>query len=98
MKALTAAEIREVDRLTAERFGISSTQLMENAGAAVANFTLREISRRFESPARQIFVLCGKGNNGGDGFVAARHLRQEVRHTAVILFGSPNELDGDPAL
>ena len=98
MKSLTAAEMREVDRLTTERFGISSTQLMENAGAGVAKFTLHEISLRFQSPARQIVVLCGKGNNGGDGFVAARHLRQEVRHTTVVLFGSAAELSGDPAL
>src|SRR5258708_30480002 len=98
MKSLTAAEMREVDRLTTERFGISSTQLMENAGAAVAEFVLHEISLRFQSPARQIFVLCGKGNNGGDGLVAARHLRQEVRHTTVVLFGSAAELRGDPAL
>src|SRR6266851_5990929 len=98
MKALTAAEMRQVDRLTAERFGISGAQLMENAGAAVANFALREISLRFPSPARQIVVLCGKGNNGGDGLVAARHLRQEVRHTMVVLFGSAAELRGDTAL
>ena len=98
MKALTAVEMREVDRLTTERWSMSSTQLMENAGKAVADFTLHQISLRFQSPARQVFVLCGKGNNGGDGFVAARHLRPEIRHTSVVLFGSPNELRGDPAL
>src|SRR5258708_37528172 len=98
MKTLTAAEMREVDRLTTERFGISSQELMEHAGAAVAEFVLHEISLRFQSPARQIVVLCGKGNNGGDGLVAARHLRQEVRHTTVVLFGSAAELRGEPAL
>jgi hydroxyethylthiazole kinase-like uncharacterized protein yjeF len=98
MKALTAAEMREVDRLTTERFGISGTQLMEHAGKAVADFTLRQISLQFQSPPLQIFVFCGKGNNGGDGFVAARYLRPEIRHTTVILFGSPSELRGDPAL
>ena len=97
MKALTASEMREVDRLTTERFGISGTQLMENAGKAVADFTLHQISLRFQSPARQIMVLCGKGNNGGDGFVVARHLRPEIRHTTVVLFGSVAELRGDPA-
>jgi NAD(P)H-hydrate epimerase len=97
MKALIAAEMREVDRLTTERYGISSTQLMENAGAAVASVTGREISLRFQSPVRQVVVLCGKGNNGGDGFVAARHLRQEIRHTTVFLFGSATDLRGDPA-
>ena len=97
MKALTAAEMREVDRLTTERLAISGTQLMEHAGKAVADFTLQRVSLRFQSPARQVIILCGKGNNGGDGFVAARHLRSEIRHTTVVLFGSPAELRGDPA-
>ncbi len=98
MKALTAAEMREVDRLTTERFGISGTQLMENAGKSVADFVLHQISLRFQSPVRSVVVLCGKGNNGGDGFVAARYLRQEIRHTFTLLFGSPSELKGDAAL
>src|SRR6202007_218434 len=98
MKALTAAEMREVDRLTTERFGISGTQLMENAGKSVAEFVLHPIARAFQSPVRSVVVLCGKGNNGGDGFVAARHLRQEIRHTSVLLFGGPSELNGDAAV
>src|SRR6201993_1611325 len=98
MKALTAAEMREVDRLTTERYGISGTQLMENAGKSVAEFVLHEVSLRFQSPVRSVVVLCGKGNNGGDGFVAARYLRQEIRHTSVLLFGSSSELRGDAAL
>jgi len=98
MKALTAAEMREVDRLTTERFGISGTQLMENAGRSVAEFVLHHTSLQFQSPVRSVVVLCGKGNNGGDGFVAARYLRQEIRHTLVMLFGSPAELKGDAAL
>ena len=97
MKALTASEMREVDRLTTERFGISGTQLMENAGKAVVEFVLHQVSLRFQSPARQVVVLCGKGNNGGDGFAAARHLRPEIRHTTVVLLGSATELRGDPA-
>jgi len=98
MKALTAAEMREVDRLTTERHGISSAQLMENAGKAVAEFVLREISLRLEAPVRRVIVLCGKGNNGGDGLVAARHLREQIRHTTVVMFGKPSELRGDPAV
>src|SRR5258707_6255612 len=98
MKALTAAEMREIDRLTTERFGISGTQLMENAGRSVADFVLHQISLRFQSPVRSVVVLCGKGNNGGDGFVAARYLRQGIRQTLVLLFGSPSELKGDAAL
>ena len=98
MKALTAAEMREVDRLTIERYGTAGTQLMENAGAAVAEAIFRQISARGLAPVRQIVVLCGKGNNGGDGFVAARHLRHEIRRTTVILLGSPAELRDDNAL
>lgn len=98
MKALTAAEMREVDRLTTERFGISGTQLMENAGRSVAEFVLHEVSLRFQSPVRSVVVLCGKGNNGGDGFVAARYLRQEIRQASVLLFGSSSELKGDAVL
>jgi len=98
MKALTAAEMREVDRLTTERFGISGAQLMENAGRSVAEFVLHQASLQFQSPVRSVAVLCGKGNNGGDGFVAARYLRHEIHHTSVLLFGAPSELKGDAAL
>jgi NAD(P)H-hydrate epimerase len=97
MKALTAAEMREVDRLTTERFGVASSQLMENAGRAVAEAVFHRINVR-SAPAGQAMVLCGKGNNGGDGFVAARHLRHEIRHTAVVFLGTPSELRGDVAL
>ena len=69
MKILTADEMRTADRVTTERFGISSLELMEHAGRAVARFILRELPH-----CRHIVVLCGKGNNGGDGLVAARHL------------------------
>jgi ADP-dependent NAD(P)H-hydrate dehydratase / NAD(P)H-hydrate epimerase len=98
MKALTAAEMRDVDRLTTERYGVPSSQLMENAGAAAANVTLREISLHFQSPVRHVVVLCGKGNNGGDGFVAARHLREQIRQTCVVLFSANTELRGDAAM
>lgn len=98
MKALTTAEMREVDRLTTERCGITGTTLMEHAGKAVAEFVLHETALRFQYPLRKAVVLCGKGNNGGDGFVAARYLRQEIRNTVVVLFGSFSQLSGDPAL
>lgn len=97
MKALTAAEMREVDRLTTERYGISQAQLMEHAGKAVAEFVLHEVSRRFAAPVRKVVVLCGKGNNGADGFVAARHLRPELRHVTAVLFGTASEMRGDAA-
>src|SRR2546428_9876974 len=66
MKIVTAAEMREIDRATSERFGVHSLTLMENAGASVADFVLSHYSS-----ARRIVVICGRGNNGGGGFVAA---------------------------
>jgi NAD(P)H-hydrate epimerase len=94
MKALTAAEMREVDRLTTERFGIPSLRLMESAGKHVADAVLREFAP--ELPGR-VTVLCGKGNNGGDGLVAARYLKGAGVDLQVCLFGDPHELRFDAA-
>ncbi len=94
MKILTAAEMREVDRLTTERSGVPSLTLMENAGKSVAEF----IRERFPNfVRRQIVVLCGKGNNGGDGFVAARHLREIGAKPALFFFAAPEEMRGNAA-
>ena len=92
MKALTAAEMREVDRLTSERFGIPGLQLMEAAGKKVADAVLREFSPGLP---QRVTVLCGKGNNGGDGLVAARHLRAAGIGPRVCLFAAPREMHGD---
>jgi ADP-dependent NAD(P)H-hydrate dehydratase / NAD(P)H-hydrate epimerase len=92
MKILTAAEMREVDRLTTARYRVRSLALMENAGRSVAEF----IRSRFSDVAkRRIVVLCGKGNNGGDGFVVARYLRKMGANPAVYLIGNPREVKGD---
>jgi ADP-dependent NAD(P)H-hydrate dehydratase / NAD(P)H-hydrate epimerase len=96
MKALTAAEMREVDRLTTERLGIPSLELMESAGKHVADACLENF-RDAASQTRTICVLCGKGNNGGDGFVAARHLQKAAGSVRVYLFALPDELRGDAA-
>jgi ADP-dependent NAD(P)H-hydrate dehydratase / NAD(P)H-hydrate epimerase len=97
MKALTAAEMREVDRLTTERFGVPSLQLMETAGQSVAEVFLEQYGYKNSEPPGRVCVLCGKGNNGGDGFVVARHLREEAEHVEVYLFAGPEELRGDAA-
>jgi ADP-dependent NAD(P)H-hydrate dehydratase / NAD(P)H-hydrate epimerase len=94
MKALTAAEMREVDRLTSERYGIPSLQLMENAGEKAANAVWRVVAGRERV---RVCVLCGKGNNGGDGFVVARHLRDAKVPTNVLLFGKREDVQGDAA-
>jgi NAD(P)H-hydrate epimerase len=90
MKILTADEMRTVDRVTTERFGVASLDLMLRAGTAVAAFILREFPDR-----RHIVVLCGKGNNGGDGFVAAHRLAVAGCATQVLLLGNPADLKGD---
>lgn len=92
MKIVTAAEMREIDRITSERFGVPSLTLMENAGSGVASYVLSAFPQ-----ARRIGVICGKGNNGGDGFVAARKLREQGRDVEVLLLADPGELHGDAA-
>src|SRR5689334_23018001 len=95
MKVLTAEQMREADRLTNERYGIPSLQLMENAGAAVADY----LSDNFpDLSGRGILVLCGKGNNGGDGLVAARRLRERNAPPHVFLFAQPTAVRGDAAV
>jgi hydroxyethylthiazole kinase-like uncharacterized protein yjeF len=87
--------MREADRLTTERYGIPSLQLMENAGVAIAEF-LRE---KFAGLARRkIVVLCGKGNNGGDGLVVARLLKESGCAPEVFLFSDPGAVEGDAAV
>jgi NAD(P)H-hydrate epimerase len=97
MKALTAAEMREVDRLTTERFGVPGHQLMEAAGKSVAEVFLEQYGYKTPDPPGRVVVLCGKGNNGGDGFVVARYLREEAEQVHVYLFAKPEELRGDAA-
>jgi NAD(P)H-hydrate repair Nnr-like enzyme with NAD(P)H-hydrate epimerase domain len=72
MKALTAAEMREVDRQTTARFGIPGLQLMESAGQQVCEVILRWLGVLRAPEARHEFkisILCGKGNNGGRRFI-----------------------------
>ena len=93
MKIVTAAEMRAIDRDTTERFGVRSLTLMENARAAVADYVLTH-----HPTARRIVVFCGKGNNGGDGFVAARRLHEQGKSVQVILLADPADLSGDAAV
>ena len=94
MKALTAAEMQEVDRLTTEHYGIPSVQLMENAGKSVFDHLRSSLS---DAAASRASVLCGKGNNGGDGFVLARLLQESGLKPCVYLFADPQTLRGDAA-
>src|SRR5437867_11081563 len=92
MKIITAAEMRELDRVTSERFGVPSLTLMENAGTVVADFALAA-----HPDAKTFGVICGKGNNGGDGFVVARKLHEAGREVLLLLLADPAELRGDAA-
>ena len=90
MKILTAAEMAATDARTASDYGVSFATLMENAGSAVARFVQRELPN-----AERVVVLSGKGNNGGDGFVAARHLAQTGCDVTVLLLGRIADVKGE---
>jgi NAD(P)H-hydrate epimerase len=92
MKILTAAEMGATDRRTVEGFGVSLEALMERAGGAVAAFCLRQYPT-----VERITVLCGKGNNGGDGLVAARVLAGAGKAVRVVLLGRSSDLKGEAA-
>lgn len=91
MKIVTAEEMREIDRITTEKHGVPSLTLMENAGRAVAE----EVLSRY-APQRAL-VICGKGNNGGDGFAAGRHLAEAGVGVEVVALHDASEYSGDAA-
>ncbi len=92
MRVLTTAEMQACDRLTADRFGVPSLALMRNAAAAVVVF----VRERFAT-AKRVTVLCGRGNNGGDGLMTARLLAQSGLEVTTVLIGAPTSLKGDAA-
>ena len=95
MKVLTAAQMRDVDRRTIE-MGIPGLVLMENAGHRVVELLAEKFA---PLSGQRIAVLCGKGNNGGDGLVVARQLFTRFRPRAlhVVLLAAPEDLKGDAA-
>lgn len=92
MRVATAEQIAELDRRASEEFGVPAATLMENAGRQVAAVVSRLIDQR---DARRVVVLVGKGNNGGDGLVAARHLRKRPVEVVAYLIGPEADLAGD---
>jgi NAD(P)H-hydrate epimerase len=94
MKILTASEMQRIDRLTTERYGVPSVTLMENAGRGVVEFLEARLAPLAQ---HRIVILCGKGNNGGDGLVVARLLRERGLRPHVLLFAAPTDLLGDAA-
>jgi len=92
MKILTASQMQRIDRLTTERYGVPSLTLMENAGRGFVEF----LESRFAPLSGQrIVILCGRGNNGGDGMVVARLLRERGCRPRVFLLADPQGLKGD---
>lgn len=99
LELFTTAEMARADGLAVSR-DIASRELMENAGAAVAAAAVAMIEAAGHTPAsgRPVLVLCGRGDNGGDGFVAARRLADLGLVVRVALMGSMSQLRGDAAL
>jgi NAD(P)H-hydrate epimerase len=93
MPSLTRDQVRELDRLAIRDYGIPGLILMENAGRACAEQALRMIAGRREPRAR---VLAGPGNNGGDGYVIARHLTNARVQVDLCLTAPPEKILGDP--
>lgn len=94
MKVVTATEMRELDRRTIEEYGLSAEQLMETAGLGVA-VHVQEMMQDYGLEAGRILVVAGRGNNGGDAFVAAGALAQFQYPVELWMTCSPNELKGE---
>jgi len=95
-KVVTAEEMREIDRLTTEQYGIPSILLMENAAHAAARVITEKLGGSVAG--KSILILCGKGNNGGDGAALARILWTFGAEVFVYLFGKVDETKDDARL
>jgi NAD(P)H-hydrate epimerase len=93
MHVLSAEEMQACDRATTERFRIPSVDLMRHAAASI----VAVVQQQFPG-AKRVTVLCGRGNNGGDGMMAARLLADAGAAVRVVLLGSPSEIKGDAAV
>ena len=92
MKIVTGQEMQLLDKRTIEEYGIPGLILMENAGLGA----LREMVHRYGPLAEKtVTVIAGKGNNGGDGLVVARHLHQRGIRVRVFLLGQKDRMQGD---
>ena len=100
MQHLNRKQLQKIDQLATAKYGIPSIILMENAGRAAAEESIRFIRKK----SAKIVVICGKGNNGGDGFVIARHLHNKYSKVTVIYLGnikdkkSRSAASGEPRL
>jgi len=92
MHIVNADQMRELDRATIETIGIPGIVLMENAGRGTAEYILQTFP---DSARHKIIVLCGRGNNGGDGFVIARCLHAAGAHVCAVLASDCDKVEGD---
>ncbi len=92
MKLVTSAQMREIDRSAVRDFGMKGLQLMENAGRGAAKLALKELEG---ASLKRVAIFTGKGNNGGDGFVVARHLANAGYEVRVFSTVNIKELKGD---
>lgn len=92
VQALTVAEMREADRRAIEDYGIPGVVLMENAGRGAAGVALQML---LTADARSVLVLAGRGNNGGNGYVIARHLHNAGVEVLVRVLASLDDITGD---
>ena len=91
----TRQDARDFDRRMIEEFGIPGVVLMENAGRGAAEWILAHRERLGLQPDGLVGILCGRGNNGGDGYVLARHLSLAGQGVAIFELGGPGELSPD---
>ncbi len=94
-KAYSVNQLKVLDRKATEVYGIPGIVLMENAGLRAADF-VRYAAGEFKGP--RIVVVCGRGNNGGDGFVVARHLINNGYAVSVFVLAKKKEISSDAAL
>jgi hydroxyethylthiazole kinase-like uncharacterized protein yjeF len=94
MYLVTASEMQEMDRRTIEDLGIPGMVLMENAGRGATRFLLEKFP---DIGKKRVGVLAGRGNNGGDGYVIARYLKQKGVRVTVYLLADANRVKGDAA-
>ncbi len=92
MRLVRASEIQEMDRLTIEEMGIPGVVLMENAARGATRIFLDHFASADHS---HVLILCGSGNNGGDGFVMARYLHEAGLKVTVMVLSEPNKISGD---
>ena len=92
IKVVTSDEMRSMDHYTIEELGIPGVVLMENAGVGTSRI-IQKILDDFSSPL--VYIYCGKGNNGGDGYVIARYLWDKGSNVKVFIIGKKNDLRGD---